>query len=102
MTFRSILIDIDDTLLDFGKAEKAAMMNAVYGMIPRIGSMISGYCTSRNRLNNMALGATPNVTTSAKESNSLPMGEDTPNALATIPSKKSKMAPKRMNTIAQK
>lgn len=36
MTFRSILIDIDDTLLDFGKAEKAAIAKAYrdYGIDP--------------------------------------------------------------------
>lgn len=36
MIFRSILIDIDDTLLDFGKAEKAAIAKAYrdYGIDP--------------------------------------------------------------------
>ncbi len=36
MTYRSILIDIDDTLLDFGKAEKAAIAKAYrdYGIDP--------------------------------------------------------------------
>lgn len=42
-------------------------------------------------------GASPNVTTSARESNSLPMGEETFKALAVKPSKKSNTAPSRMN-----
>ena len=49
----------------------------------------------------MADGATPNVTTSAKESSSLPIGEDTFSNLADMPSKKSKIAPMIIKVIAQ-
>ena len=38
-------------------------------------------------------GATPKVTTSASESSSFPIGDDTISSLADIPSKKSKAAP---------
>ena len=49
----------------------------------------------------MALGATPKVTTSARESSSFPMGEDTPKARADIPSKKSNTAPSTIISTAQ-
>ena len=58
-----------------------------------MGSRNSGYETKLKKWKSMADGATPNVTTSAKESNSFPMGEDTFNKRAVIPSKKSKTAP---------
>ena len=50
--------------------------------------------------NKMLAGATPNVTSSAKESSSLPIGLDTPRTRAVIPSKKSKTAPRMMNSRA--
>lgn len=43
--------------------------------------------------NNIVEGATPKVMTSASESSSLPMGDDTCRSRAAIPSKKSNMAP---------
>ena len=45
-------------------------------------------------------GATPKVTTSARESSSLPMGEETPRRRAVMPSKKSKTAPRMMKATA--
>ena len=47
-------------------------------------------------------GATPNETTSANESNSLPIAPLTFNALAVKPSQKSNNAPQIMNTEASK
>ena len=46
-------------------------------------------------------GATPKVTTSAKESSSLPMGDCTFSNRATMPSKKSNTAPRNMNAAAR-
>ena len=46
-------------------------------------------------------GATPKVTTSASESSSLPMGDDTWSRRAAMPSKKSKTAPMMMNAKAR-
>ena len=48
----------------------------------------------------IADGATPNVTSSAKESSSLPIGELTPSSRALIPSKKSNTAPAMIHTSA--
>ena len=55
--------------------------------------------TPRNQ-NRILAGATPNVTSSARESSSLPIGLDTPRTRAVIPSKKSKTAPRMMNSNA--
>ena len=41
----------------------------------------------------MVEGATPNVTSSARESSSFPIGDEMCNALALMPSKKSNPAP---------
>ena len=49
----------------------------------------------------MEAGATPNVTTSASESSSLPIGLDTPRSRAVNPSKKSKTAPRTMKSRAR-
>lgn len=48
----------------------------------------------------MVDGATPKVTQSASESNSLPMGEDTLRKRADMPSKKSNVAPARIHIKA--
>lgn len=48
----------------------------------------------------MEAGATPKVTSSAKESNSLPMFDETCNKRADIPSKKSNVAPRIINNKA--
>ena len=45
-------------------------------------------------------GATPKVTSSASESSSLPIGDDTPRRRALIPSKKSKTAPRTIKANA--
>ena len=49
----------------------------------------------------MAEGAKPKVISSANESSSFPMGEETWSRRATIPSKKSKTAPMTMNSSAR-
>lgn len=56
-------------------------------------------CSSKIRYK-MNAGATPEVTTSASESNSFPRGEDTPNARAANPSQKSKKMPRQISTAA--
>ncbi len=48
----------------------------------------------------MVDGATPKVTQSASESNSLPMGDDTFRKRADMPSKKSNVAPTSMHIKA--
>ena len=48
----------------------------------------------------MAAGASPNVMSSASESSSLPIGDDTCSKRAVIPSKKSNIAPNTMNNKA--
>lgn len=75
------------------KAENAAITNAKYGRILRSGSMKDGYSIVNRSVNTIEAGATPNVTSSASESSSLPIGEETPNKRALIPSKKSNTAP---------
>ena len=52
-----------------------------------------GYSITLNWAKTIAEGATPNVTSSASESSSLPMGDETPNKRALMPSKKSNTAP---------
>ena len=48
----------------------------------------------------MAAGASPNVMSSARESSSFPMGEETRSRRAVIPSKKSNVAPNTMKSRA--
>ena len=48
----------------------------------------------------MAAGASPNVMSSARESSSFPMGEETCSRRAVIPSKKSNVAPNTMKSRA--
>ena len=48
----------------------------------------------------MAAGASPKVMSSARESSSLPIGDDTCSNLAEKPSKKSKRAPMMIKTKA--
>ena len=50
--------------------------------------------------NTIADGASPKVMSSARESSSLPMGEDTWRSRAEKPSKKSKTAPRMINVSA--
>lgn len=50
----------------------------------------------------MVDGATPKVMSSASESNSLPMGEETPSKRALMPSKKSNTAPIMIHVSAQR
>ena len=52
-----------------------------------------GYSRTLSSENRIVAGATPKVTSSAKESSSFPMGDDTFNRRADIPSKKSNTAP---------
>ena len=49
----------------------------------------------------MATGAIPKVISSASESSSFPMGEDTCSRRAVIPSKKSNVAPNTIKSRAQ-
>ena len=75
------------------RAEKAAMMKATYGNQGRKGSRNSGYSITKSCENTMVAGATPKVTSSASESSSLPIGDETCSKRALMPSKKSKTAP---------
>ena len=73
------------------KAEKAAISNAMPAHHPKIGL---------SQQNSIIDGANPNVISSAKESNSTPMGLGAFNTRALNPSKKSKNAPAKINTKA--
>ena len=53
-----------------------------------------------SKVKTMAAGATPKVTTSASESSSFPSAPETPKRRAMNPSKKSKTAPRTMNSSA--
>ena len=81
-------------------AEKAAMMNAVNGRYLAIGSIAVGYSIWLISVKIIIAGAAPKVMSSASESSSFPMGEDTCSNLATIPSKKSNPAPMSMKSRA--
>lgn len=81
-------------------AEKTDIRNAQYGISFDIPNINSGIFTSLNREKTIAEGASPNVILSANESSSFPIGEETFNNLADIPSKKSNTAPNTINNIA--
>jgi len=66
-------------------AENRAKANEAKGRIPPEDKL---FC----KLKRIKAGNTPKVTISAKESNSLPIGDDTFKSLAVNPSKKSKIA----------
>ncbi len=76
------------------------MRNAQYGMYSDMYDANSGILISLNKEKTIAEGASPNVMLSAKESSSFPIGEETFNSLADMPSKKSNTAPSTINNIA--
>lgn len=74
-------------------AEKTAIENPIYGIKFWTGtSIVSPYSLPFNIDTHINDGAKPKLMSSARESNSLPIGDDIFNSLADIPSKKSKTA----------
>lgn len=65
-----------------------------------MGSSAEGRSKTSNWEKRMVDGATPNVTSSANESSSFPIGDETCKARALMPSKKSKTAPMMIHIIA--
>ena len=90
------------------RAEKAAKINATNGSIgctfkqnvPHDAVAKQEVVSAVSSVKIIVAGATPNVITSANESNSFPIGDDTWSKRATIPSKKSNIAPMIINKKA--
>ena len=68
--------------------------------MPRQGSSADGRSAVERWKKIIVEGATPKVTTSARESSSLPIGDDTFSRRADMPSKKSNAAPTTIKSKA--
>ena len=86
------LVDCRSSMLNFAKryADINAMNNGIRQIRLELSEKTACVFNSSTVINE---GASPNVTTSARESSSFPIGDDTFKALAVNPSKKSNIAP---------